>query len=242
MKIEDRLGFNFKSVTAEAIAIEFNRASDELDSIARNLPPDLETDKSIMNKPVSDHQLRPAVKEALQLLGLQKIGKVRVRQLWPNGILLRWNTAGIYIPHAFEGQVDHGQLSVQKPYTMAHEMAHGFGVTDEGTCNFIAWLACAQSDDPWMRYSGALTYWKYVAFETPADTVRQKLKTFPPVIEKTLQLIRDNDKKYPDLFPKYRDAIYSSYLKHHGVTEGLRSYNEVVLMVQQYLAGKQIKK
>ena len=41
--------------------------------------------------------------------------------------------------------------------------------------------------------------------------------------------------KYPDILPSVRDAIYSSYLKRHGVKEGLRSYNEVVIMVQQYL-------
>jgi hypothetical protein len=86
-----------------------------------------------------------------------------------------------------------------------------------------------------VRYGGALSYWRYVAFDSQADSVQQMMKTFPEVVGRSIQLFRENDKKYPDLFPKYRDAIYTSYLKHHGIKEGLQSYNEVVLMVQQYV-------
>ena len=98
-------------------------------------------------------------------------GRVRVRQPWPNGFLLRWSTAGIYIPQTGEGHIDRGLLAVQKPFTIAHEMAHGYGVADEGACNFIAWLACSQSRDPWVRFGGALTYWRYAAAEMPYESV-----------------------------------------------------------------------
>jgi len=229
------LGYDLKSVTAEDIQVEFDRASASLITAANQLPPDLTDDLTLQRKAVSDNDLRDDVEAALKTLGLPHLGRVRVRQLWPKGTLLRWSTAGIYIPQVGEGHIDEGLLSVQKPFTMAHEMAHGYGVTDEGACNFIAWLACERSENPWIRYSGSLTYWKYVAYDMPSDSVKQVMKTFPEVVERTMTLIRENDEKYPDLFPRYRDAIYTSYLKHHGIKEGLQSYNEVVLMVQQYL-------
>lgn len=230
-----RLGFDLKSVNEADIQQEFDRASLSLVSAANALPNDMRDDFTIQKKAVSDNDLRADVEQALKTLGLPHVGRVRVRQLLPKGILLRWSTAGIYIPQAGEGHIDAGLLSVQKPFTMAHEMAHGYGVTDEGACNFIAWLACEKSVDPWVRYSGALSYWKYAAYEAPQDAVQSTMETFPEVIERSITLVRENDKKYPDLFPKYRDAIYTSYLKHHGVKEGLRSYDEVVLMVQQYV-------
>jgi hypothetical protein len=233
--LPEHLGLNLQSVTQKDIDREFDRASDVLVAAANELPDSLNSDLSIRSKKVTDGELREDVKNALKTLDLPHTGRVRVRQLWPKGLLLRFSTAGIYIPQTGEGHIDDGLLSVQKPFTMAHEMAHGYGVTDEGACNFIAWLACDRSTDPWVHFSGALSYWQYAAVEMPQDSVEARMKSFPDIIERSIHLIRENDRLYPDLIPRYRDAIYTSYLKYHGVKEGLKSYNEVVLMVQQYI-------
>jgi Protein of unknown function (DUF3810) len=235
ISLQKRLEFNLKDVTQQDIEVEYQRATLELQKAAEDLPSQLQTDESISALKISDNDLRPDVERALSELRIPDHGRVRVRQIWPPGLLLRWSTAGIYIPQAFEGHIDKGLLSVQKPFTIAHEMAHGYGVTDEGACNFIAWLACRESRNPWVRFGGAFTYWRYAASEMPGDSVEQELKTIPPVVLRSLSLIRKNDEKYPDLLPKIRDAIYSNYLKHHGVEGGLRSYNYVVMMVVQYL-------
>ena len=233
--LQTRLGFNLKEVSREDVAAEFHRATAALKKEADALPAGLTSDEAIKGAKISDNDLRPDVEKALLDLGIPNQGRVRVRQLWPPGLLLRWSTAGIYIPQAFEGHIDDGMLSVQKPFTIAHEMAHGYGVTDEGACNFIAWLACRQSKDSWVRFGGAFTYWRYAASEMPLDSVANALEKSPAVVRKSLELIRENDKKYPDILPRIRDAVYSSYLKRHGVKEGLRSYDYVVMMVQQYL-------
>jgi hypothetical protein len=235
LSLQQKQGFQFTDIDQQAIINEFHRATTVLIDEASRLPDQLTKDQSIISTPVHDNLLRPDVENALKTLSLPSRGRVRVRQLWPNGLLLRLNTAGIYIPHTAEGHIDKGLLSVQKPFTIAHEMAHGYGVADEGACNFIAWMACSQSRDQWVRFGGALTYWRYAASEMPADSVINMMHTLPPVVTRSIALIRENDKRYPDFMPKARDAIYSSYLKRHGVKEGLRSYNEVVLMVSQYL-------
>jgi hypothetical protein len=235
ISLQDRLDFHFEKVTQEEIVMEFVRATEVLKNEAAGLPENMRGDESITTAPIDDHMLRPDVERALSDLHMPSGGRVRVRQLWPKGLLLRLNTAGIYIPQTGEGHVDKGLLSVQKPFTIAHEMAHGYGVADEGACNFIAWLACSQSRDQWVRYGGAFTYWRYVAAEMPSDSVLKMMNTLPPVVTRSIALIKANDKRYPDFMPRARDAIYSSYLKRHGVKGGLRSYNEVVMMVTQYL-------
>ena len=68
-------------------------------------------------------------------------------------------------------------------------MAHGYGVADEGACNFIAWLACSQSRDQWIRFGGALTYWRYTAAEMPSDSVAKVIHTFPPVVMRAITLL-----------------------------------------------------
>ena len=238
VSLQDRLGFDLDAVSKEEVDEEFRRATEVLRNEAEGLSDRLTRDESIAGLKISDADLRPDVESALEVLQLPHKGRVRVRQLWPNGFLLRWNTAGIYIPQTGEGQIDKGLLSIQKPFTLAHEMAHGYGVTDEGACNFIAWLACSQSRDQWVRFGGAFTYWRYAAAEMPLDSVMQVIHAMPPVVARAMTLVKQNDAKYPDLLPKVRDAVYNSYLKRHGVKGGLRSYNYVVLMVQQYLATK----
>jgi hypothetical protein len=235
ISLQDRLGFDRSLTDKEDVEAEFRRATEVLRQESAGLPTDLTRDNAIVGLKVVDHDLRQDVEEALAKLNMPHSGRVRIRQPWPDGFLLRWSTAGIYIPQTGEGHIDRGLLAVQKPFTIAHEMAHGYGVADEGACNFIAWLACSQSGNPWVRFGGALTYWRYAAAEMPYDSVTNVIHTFPPVVMRAITLVKENDKKYPDILPQVRDAIYSSYLKRHGVKEGLRSYNEVVVMVQQYL-------
>lgn len=233
--LQDRLGFNLEKVTVEEMEAEFMRATAVLKKEAEELPEQYTSDISIATLDVKDHDLREDVERALFQLKVPHKGRVRVRHLWPNGLLLRWSTAGIYISHVFEGHIDGGLLSVQKPFTIAHEMTHGYGITDEGACNFVAWLACSQSKDKWIRFGGAFTYWRYAAAEMPGTKVEEVMHTFDPVVMRSLMLVRENDRRYPDLLPKVRDAIYSSYLERHGVKGGLQSYNYVVMMVSQYL-------
>lgn len=241
IQLQDRLGIVLEDVTLADLEREFLVATQELQKEAEGLAEDYTSDEAISSLKVTDKDLRDEVEKALADLDLPNSGNVRVRQLWPKGFLLRWSTAGIYIPHAFEGHIDQGMLSVQKPFTMAHEMAHGYGVTDEGACNFIAWLACRQSNNKWIRFSGAFTYWRYAAAEMPNDSVKKVIDSLPPVVSRALYLVRENDKKYPDIMPQIRDAIYSTYLKRHGVKGGLRSYNYVVMMVSRYRAQNNIK-
>ena len=75
----------------------------------------------------------------------------------PNGILLRFNSSGVYFPFTGEGHVDNGLHPVSKPFTIAHELGHGYGFGSEDVCNFLGFLACVRSDNPAIRYAGYLT-------------------------------------------------------------------------------------
>jgi hypothetical protein len=185
----------------------------------------------------TEDQLRKSLVEILAGWNLPTAGKVRVRTLKPDGILLRFSTAGIYIPFLFEGHIDDGLAYVHRPFVMAHEMAHGYGITDEGDCNFIAVLVCANSDDPYIQYSGLLAYWRYlanslvnVALHSGSIVINARSKS----IENDIIHLKERVNSYPDLIPKYRDIIYDTYLKSHGVSGGLSSYGTVVNMMHMW--------
>lgn len=162
----------------------------------------------------------------------------RVRPL-PAGFLLRLSTSGFYFPFGGEGYWDGGLHDLVIPFVMAHEMAHNFGITDEGEANFVAFRTCSQSTNPYVRYSGYLSFWRYVASQyKQMDSVgfEEKRNCLPREIKDDLLGIREQHNRYPDLFPEFRDYFYDFFLKSQGVGSGIGSYSEVVKLEIAYRA------
>ncbi len=179
---------------------------------------------------VMEDALRSQMTRLLPEMGWKTAGNVRIRKLQPEGVLLRLSTAGIYIPYVFEGHVDQGLHSLQLPFTVAHEMAHGYGVTDEGDCNTIALLVCLQTEHPVYIYASLLTYFRYLYFD-PRWSDQNKsniLTSLPDVIRTDLENIKKQSFLFPDVFPAIRDIMYETYLRLMGVEEGLQSYHSFV--------------
>ena len=172
----------------------------------------------------------------LQEWNLPTSGKVRVRYMIP-GSLLHFRTSGIYIPHASEGHVDLGLYKKQHPFTIAHEMSHGYGITDESEANFVAYMTCIRSNRLEVVYSAELAYWRYLvryyrSFH-PGEWTDYYNRLDPRLVQ-DLNLIQNHIKKYKDWMPKYRDVIYDNYLKTHGVKAGIRSYDQMILLIAAY--------
>lgn len=177
-----------------------------------------------------EDSLRYHLEAVLSELNLPNSGRVRARALQPDGFLLRFSTSGIYIPFVFEGHIDGGLYHVQHPFTAAHEMAHGYGITNEGECNFLAILVCAGSQDKYIQYSGLLAYWRYMA----NDVLRRDRSLGTQLLDQRsegvicdVEEIFKTFEKYPDILPRWRDFIYDAYLKNNGIREGLKSYSSV---------------
>ena len=184
-----------------------------------------------------ENEIRKVQTEILSEWGDKVHGRVRVRRLYPEGLLLRISTAGVYIPFVSEGHIDPGMHAIQWPFTAAHEMAHGYGYTDEGVCNFIGLLTCIKSKEPYIRYSGLLSYWRYLFYDVKLlypESAKEIYMTVGPGVKADLTAIRREMNRFPDILPEIRDILYDSYLKSHGVEKGLKSYNEIILQVLKW--------
>ena len=184
-----------------------------------------------------ENEIRKVQTEILSEWGDKVHGRVRVRRLYPEGLLLRISTAGVYIPFVSEGHIDPGMFAIQWPFTAAHEMAHGYGYTDEGVCNFIGLLTCIKSKEPYIRYSGLLSYWRYLFYDVKLlypESAKEIYQKVGPGITADLIAIRREMNRFPDILPEIRDILYDSYLKSHGVEKGLKSYNEIILQVLKW--------
>ncbi len=187
-------------------------------------------------KAKQESEIREELEAVLQTLDYSVRGRVRVRGLMP-GILMRLRTSGIYIPYVLEGHYDSSIHPLQWNNTIAHEMAHGYGVTDEGECNLLAYLVCSNMTDPYVQYSAAMAYYRYLA----RAVIRYDSKYYSdfreqldPRVVSDLDQINIYLNKYEELMPNARDKIYDNYLKANGVREGILSYDTMIGLIAAY--------
>lgn len=123
------------------------------------------------------------------------------------------------------------------PYTAAHEMAHQRGIAREDEANFIAYLVCISSEDPYIRYSGYMNMYEYmIGALASADyklfaTVSQHVK---PEVNQEIRAFNEFFKKYADsTISKVSGTINDTFLQSQG-TPGIKSYGLVVDLAVAY--------
>lgn len=242
LPLEKTMNLTPKPLSTEEIKNELSINTIEVTNARLEIPNI--SDSAIVKEFLPDdleNLVRKDVEALLSKLDYPTIGTVRGRLLQPKGILLRFSTAGVYFPWTGESNVDAGLHPVQIPFTLAHEFAHGYGFTDEGTCNFLAYLACINSENKFFQYSGQLSYWRYLASSYrrhDKEAYKTYFKTLPEGMIKDLYAIDANSNKYPDILPEFRDVAYDTFLKTQGVKEGMKSYSRIVMMVKAWRDSK----
>ncbi len=144
---------------------------------------------------------------------------------------------GVYSYFTGEANINVAFPDYTIAYTAAHEMAHQRGIAPEDEANFVAFLVCLESDDPYIRYSGYTSMLEYVL----SALYRADSKMYTEVYRKIDNTVRREFAAYSDFFNKYRDSVASdvtdkvndTYLKLNG-TEGSVSYGLVVDIAVAY--------
>lgn len=226
---QEKMGLSKESVGLLQLEQAYCR---ELNSMKMSRP-----DSFGFNKLSVEREIRELTRDFLYSIHMNAHGSPRVRYLLPKGVLLRMATAGVYMPYVFEAQIDAGMHPAIIPFTMSHEMAHAFGIGEEGACNLVAYLACIRSDNPVIRYSAFISYWKYLAREIrklDKTSYLALISDLPDDIAKDLKEIDEYFDRYKDIYPLGQSKIYDSYLKAQGMNDGLKSYAQIVLWVESW--------
>ena len=146
--------------------------------------------------------------------------------------------SGVYTTFTGEANINVNYPDYVIPFTAAHELAHQRGIAREDEANFVAFLICVYSDDPYIQYSGLLNLYDYIA-----SALYSASPEYYRVIAKYLDDRVYYDRvAYSKFFEKYRDnvvatvsnAVNDTYLTMQG-TEGTRSYNLVVDLAVAFL-------
>ncbi len=145
---------------------------------------------------------------------------------------------GIYTFFTGESNLNIDFPDYTLPFTAAHELAHQRGIARENEANFIAFLACVESDDPYLRYSGYLNLYEYVvtALYSADKAVYKNVRSYLP------ECANGEMRAYSAFYDKYRNseagkvnnAVNNAYLQANGATAGTKSYGMVVDLAVAY--------
>ena len=145
--------------------------------------------------------------------------------------------SGVYTYFTGEANVNTNQPEYSMPYTIAHELAHQRGIAREDEANFVAFLVCINTDDPYIKYCGYMNLCEYVL--NALYSADQKLweETYRKLDNRAIYEMIEYNKFYE----KYQDnvvgeisgAINDAYLQANG-TAGTKSYGLVVDLAVAY--------
>lgn len=148
---------------------------------------------------------------------------------------------GVYSYFTGEANINTNMPDYTIPFTAAHELAHQRGIAREDEANFVAFLVCTASDEPYIRYCGYVNMYEYLA--GPLYSANSEM--YSDCYFKVPKEIRAECSAYSKFFNKYRqnvvatvsNAVNDTYLKING-TEGSKSYGLVVDLAVAYFRPK----
>ena len=165
--------------------------------------------------------------------GVKKVKSVYLSHLWSYT-----GTTGVYCPWLSEANINTDVPDYELGHTIAHEVAHTMGFAKENECNFIAWLACNESDLPDFVYSGNLQAYVYCSNELYSANKELWLKAQQNCSKGMINDLRQSSaywKQFEGEIEESSQKINDSFIKVNGVDSGVLSYNEMVeLMLKFY--------
>lgn len=152
--------------------------------------------------------------------------------------------AGYYFPFSLESNVNGMMYCTNYPFTICHELAHIRGYIYEDEANYLAYLACTGSEDPFFQYSGYLQVLPYIIEDINEGImlglIDKKELTLPTKIvyqdmafltEKMWQVVDSVSPLSTEAVTKATDTALELSLQLNGVDEGIQSYDNVVLLL-----------
>lgn len=155
-------------------------------------------------------------------------------------VMSEFNITGVYFPWTVEANVNVAVPDYSLGSTLCHELVHLRGFMREDEANYVGYLACINSDNAELRYSGYMSalinasnrlydedkelYYRYWS-QTYDDGVR-------------LDMVEASEywKQYEDtVLSEAGEKINNSYLMANNISDGTKSYGRMVdLLLAEY--------
>jgi hypothetical protein len=149
------------------------------------------------------------------------------------------SVSGLYIPFTGEVTFNTDVPAFDLPRVIAHHKAHQRGYAREDESNFIAYIVCINSTDPYVRYSGYLYGLKVLEVLSKGNVDRYN-DLYSRINEGPKADLRERSAFWERMRSSALGAasrrIFSAYLRANRVHGGIKNYDEdVPLIIGYYL-------
>ncbi len=182
-------------------------------------------------------KLSLAYSSVAEKYGLFRAIESRAKPIYHSGVMSSLRITGIYTFYTGECNINMAYPDYNLPFTAAHEFAHRHGILRENEANFVAFLVCIESDDPYINYSGYLNMYEYLIsalYRTDKDMWRDVASTLNDISVSDIKASNAVSEKYGNSFiGEISNKINDFYLKQNG-TPGTVSYGLVTRLAVAY--------
>lgn len=200
-----------------------------------------DTEKKISDSPLeaADHAMEKLAKNYPDLNGYYP----RPKPVCVSEILSYQGLSGVYSPFTVEANYNADMTDYYIPFTLCHELSHLRGFMQEEEANFIAFLACSESERMDFQYSGYLLAWSYsmnALRRTAAEDWQEVREELAEIVNVDL---RENSRfwdSYDGKVAEVSDMVNDTYLKANGQSEGVQSYGKMVDLLIAYAHRKAV--
>ncbi len=239
--LEDKLGLKTKDVSYEELEYTADRLIEEIESVVDDI--EYKYDGSSVLSYSFDElndKLNDAYASFSDKYAFMPSLSSNVKILAVSPVMTYTHISGIFTYYTGEANLNINYPDYSMPYTMAHEMGHQRGIAPENEANFIAFLVCMETDDPYIRYSAAVSMLEYVL----SAMNKASSSDYNGYVAEMDMRIRGEMIAFSRFFERYRESVASNvtntindtYLKASGDKAGSQSYGMVVDMVCAYYA------
>ncbi|VXB99902.1 DUF3810 domain-containing protein [Maribacter litoralis] len=145
--------------------------------------------------------------------------------------------AGYLNPFTNEAQVNDLLPNFRFPFVAGHEVGHQIGYSAENETNFIGYLVTSNNKDPYFKYAAyayALGYCLNDVRRTNKDDFERIMLNLNHGVKMNFQEMAIFWNSYENPMEPVFKSIFDTFLKANNQTEGIRSYNAVVLFLVAY--------
>jgi len=179
-----------------------------------------------------DREIEALYKKHHEMLRLPyPCGWRRTKKTLTEPLMTRMGVSGYFDPFFNEVQVNNYSLPITYPYTLAHEKAHQFGITNEAECNLFATIICNSSSHPLVRYSGYLKTTSYLLgnlWKISPERYSEIAGQIDPRIMSDYRSIKEHwQKALNPTLSSAQEKVYDTYLKTNKQASGILSYSEM---------------
>lgn len=238
--LADALNLNTGTYTMEQMEYTLAILAEEINKVAPTVPRDAAGECAFG----SFDQLADAVMEAYLPLERTISGLAPASRVPPKESLLLsvpmsyWGITGFFFPWTGECVVSGNNPQLQQPFTIAHESAHSRRVGNEDEANFAAFLACVESSDARLRYSGLHHAWLYVwnaCCRTDPETALEYRDTLCREALLDLASVNRHWARYEGWLEELGTSVNDAYIKGTGQPDGVATYSKAADLIIAYM-------